>query len=139
MAIVKELLCADGGANGTISFGNHKLADKAKKEDFEHGGSIWKVKTYKTMTRLEKNEMFVYESVPGTSVNGFQESADGLSFIVEGDEDAQITVDLEEGTAYEVFIAGEMVGEMKTNLSGKLSFSVELAGEGEVPVKIVKV
>jgi hypothetical protein len=136
MAIVKELLSA--GTDGTISFGNHKLANKAKKEDFEYAGSVWKVKTHKTMTRLEKNEMFVYESVPGTSVNEFKESADGLSFIVEGDEDAQITVDLEEGAAYEVFIGTETAGEMKTNLSGKLSFSVELAGEGEVPIKIIK-
>jgi hypothetical protein len=32
-----------------------------------------------------------------------------------------------------------MAGEMKTNLGGKLSFSVELADAGEVPVKIKKV
>lgn len=136
MAVVKELLYA--GMDGTISFGDHTLISKAKLDDFEYGGNIWKVKTYKTMTRLEKNGMFVYESVPGTSVMNFRESEEGVSFTVSGDEDAQITVDLAEGSAYEVYIADEMVGKMETNLSGKLTLSVELAGAGEVPVRIMK-
>jgi hypothetical protein len=136
MSVVNELLCA--GEGGSLNFGNHKLADKAKKEDFEHRGSSWKVKTSKELTRLEKNGMFVYESVPGTSVNGFCETEEGLSFTVEGDEDTQITVDLSEATEYEVYVAGESVGRMKTNLSGKLSFAVPLVGSGEVSVRIVK-
>lgn len=136
MAVVEQLLCA--GADGTISFGNHKLENKAKLEDFECGGDLWKVKTYKTMTKLEKNGMFVYESVPGTSVLNFKETEEGLQFIVEGDEDAQITVELSEGEEYQVFINEEMVGKMATNLSGKLNISVELAEAGEVGVKIIK-
>lgn len=70
MAVVEELLRGEDG--GAISFGNHKLEEKAKLVDFEFGGDLWKVKTYKTMTKLEKNGMFVYESVPGTSVNCFR-------------------------------------------------------------------
>ncbi len=136
MAVVEQLLCA--GPDGTISFGNHKLENKAKLEDFEYGGDLWKVKTYKTMTKLEKNGMFVYESVPGTSVLNFKETEEGLQFIVEGDEDAQITVELSEGEEYQVFINEEMVGKMTTNLSGKLNISVELAEAGEVNVKIIK-
>lgn len=136
MAVVEQLLRAE--SDGTISFGNHKLAAKAKLEDFPHAGDLYKVKTYQTMTKLEKNGMFVYESVPGTSVLNFQENSDGVSFVVEGDEDAQITVGLEDDTEYEVFINDESVGKMKTNLGGKLNMSVELAGAGEVKVKIVK-
>lgn len=136
MAVVEQLLRAE--SDGTISFGNHKLAAKAKLEDFPHAGDLYKVKTYQTMTKLEKNGMFVYESVPGTSVLNFQENSDGVSFVVEGDEDAQITVGLEDDTEYEVFIGDESVGKMKTNLGGKLNMSVELAGAGEVKVKIVK-
>jgi len=132
----KDLLSA--GANGTINFGNHKLTSKAKLDDFEYGGNIWKVKTFKTMTKLEKNGLFVYESVPGTSVYDFHESEEGLSFNVEGDEDAQITVELAEEVEYEVFIAGESAGIMSTNLSGKLTMSVELAGAGRVAVRIKK-
>ena len=136
MAVVEELLRAEN--DRTISFGNHRLAAKAKLEDYEHGGNLYKVKTFKTMTRLEKNGMFAYESVPGTSVSHFEETQDGLTFTVEGDEDAQITVGLEEDTVYTVYVNGVDVGEMKTNLSGKLNISVELSSVDKVEVKIVK-
>ena len=66
MAVVEEILRSE--ADGSISFGNHKLAKKAKVEDYEHAGDLLKVKTYNEMTKLEKNGMFLYESVPGTSV-----------------------------------------------------------------------
>lgn len=136
MAVVEELLRAE--SDRMISFGNHKLAAKAKLEDYEHGGNLYKVKTFRELTKLEKNGMFAYESEPGTSVNRFEETENGLTFTVEGDEDAQITVGLEEDTAYKVYVNGANVGEMKTNLSGKLSISVELASVGAVEVKIVK-
>lgn len=136
MAVVEELLRAE--SDRMISFGNHKLEAKAKLEDYEHGGNLYKVKTFKELTKLEKNGMFAYESEPGTSVNRFEETENGLTFTVEGDEDAQITVGLEEDTVYKVFVNGANVGEMKTNLSGKLSISVELASVGAVEVKIVK-
>ena len=136
MAVVEELLRTEDDAS--ISFGNHKLGAKAKMEDFEHNGDLYKVKTYQTMTKLEKNGMFAYESVPGTSVLRFEETKDGISFLVEGDEDAQITVGLAEDTEYEVVIGGTSIGKMKTNLSGKLNLSVELAGAGEVKVSISK-
>ena len=137
MAVIEELL--RGEANGAISFGNHTLASKAKVEDFQHAGDLMKVKTYREITKLEKNGMFLYESVPGTSVLNFQEKADGEEFIVEGSEDAQITVGLTDDTEYEVFVNGEGIGTMKTGLGGKLSLSVELQAAGEVPVKIVRV
>lgn len=136
MAVVQELLREE--AQGAISFGNHKLGVKAKVEDFEHGGDLLKVKTYKSITKLEKNGMFAYESVPGTSVNNFTESENGVSFVVEGDEDAQITVGLEDDTEYDVYVNDAKIGRMKTNLGGKLNISIELADAGEVNVKIVK-
>ncbi len=136
MAVVEELLRTE--KDGAISFGNHKLAAKAKVEDYEHGGDLYKVNTYKELTTLEKNGMFAYESEPGTSVNGFAETENGVTFTVEGDEDAQITVGLEEDTEYDVSLGDVHVGRMKTNLSGKLNISVELASAGEVKVKITK-
>ena len=136
MAVVEGLIQTE--ADGSLSFGNHTLAQKAKKEDFEHGGDLFKVKTYGTMTKLERNGMFAYESVPGTSVTHFKEDVDGVTFTVEGKEDAQLTIGLEDETEYEVFIGGEHIGKMRTSLGGKLSISVELAGEGEVDVKICK-
>ncbi|MDE6203076.1 MAG: endosialidase [Lachnospiraceae bacterium] len=136
MAVVEELLRTE--ADGTISFGNHELKEKAKLEDFEHCGDLYKVKTYKTMTKLEKNGLFVYESVPGTSVLHFNETAQEVSFSLEGDTDAQVTVGLNEDTEYEVFVNDASIGKMKTNLSGKLNLSVELAGEAGVNVRITK-
>ena len=137
MAVVEELLRSE--ESGTISFGNHKLTQKAKLEDFRHEGDLLKVKTYNEITKLEKNGLFLYESVPGTSVLNFVEREDGVAFIVEGDEDAQITVGLADDKAYEVFVDGESRGAIKTGLGGKLSLSVELEAVGEVPVKIVQI
>lgn len=136
MAAVEELLRSE--SNGTLSFGNHELAAKAKKEDYAHGKDTYKVKTYNAMTRLEKNGLFLYESVPGTSVHDFCENENGISFVVEGKQDAQITVGAENGAEYEIVVAGESAGTVKTNLSGKLNISVELEGAGEVEVKIIK-
>lgn len=136
MAVVEELLRSE--TDGAISFGNHKLTQKAKLEDFQHAGDLLKVKTYNAMTKLEKNGMFLYESVPGTSVLSFREKEDGVEFIVEGDEDSQITVGLTDDTEYEVFVEEKSVGTMKTGLGGKLSLSVELETYGEVPVRIVQ-
>lgn len=136
MAVVEELLRGEEG--GAISFGNHRLAQKAKLEDYKYAGDLLKVKTYREITKLEKNGLFVYESVPGTSVLNFTERADGVEFIVEGDEDAQITVGLDDDTEYEVLVDGKSIGTMKTGLGGKLSLSVELETAGEVPVKIMR-
>jgi hypothetical protein len=136
MAVVEELLRSE--ENGTVSFGNYKLNAKSKVENFEHDGDLYKVKTFKELTKLEKNGMFAYESEPGTGVTQFAETEQGVSFLVEGDEDAQITVGLEEDTKYKIYVNDVSIGEMKTNLSGKLSVSVELANAGEVAVKIVK-
>ncbi|MEZ3445149.1 MAG: endosialidase [Lachnospiraceae bacterium] len=136
MAVIEELLRSE--SNGNISFGNHGLAAKAKLEDYEHAGDMYKVKTFREITKLEKNGLFLYESVPGTSVHNFCESENGVSFTVEGSQDAQITVGVADDSEYEVIVGGESAGVMKTNLSGKLSISVELEGFGEVEVKIIK-
>ncbi len=135
MAVVDELIRQE--TNGSISFGNHKLETKEKVDNFEHDGDLYKVKTFKAMTKLERNGLFVYESVPGTSVLDFSENEKGVSFLVEGDEDAQITVGLTEDTEYVVYVADQNIGKMKTGLGGKLNLSVELAGAGEVKVDIV--
>ena len=38
MAVVNELIRAE--ADGSIRFGNHTLAEKAKREDFLHEGDL---------------------------------------------------------------------------------------------------
>lgn len=137
MSVVNELIRSE--ADGTISFGNYKLDTKSKLSDFEHCGDSFKVKTFYEITKLERNGMFVYESVPGTSVNAFALTESGVSFKVEGNEDAQITLELEEGAEYQISLDGESAGTMKTNIGGKLVLSVELGEDKEVKVDVVKV
>ncbi len=136
MAMVNELIRSE--EDGAISFGNHGLDAKEKLEGYEHQGDLFKVKTYKMMTKLEKNGSFLYESVPGTSVTNYTETEEGVQFHVEGEVDAQITIGLRDDTSYEVFLDNESAGVMKTNLSGKLNLSVELCPECEVFVKVVE-
>ena len=136
MAVVKELIRTED--NGTISFGDYELSQKSKLSDYQHQGDMYKVKTFKEITKLERNGMFVYESVPGTSVFDLKQDGSIMSFTVEGAEDAQITVEMEAETRYEVFINDASTGVVETNLGGKLSFSVELGNAAKVAVKIVK-
>ena len=56
---------------------------------------------------------------------------------MESDQNAQITVELEESTEYVMYLDGVNAGSMTTNLSGKLSLSVP-ASNGTTVVKIVK-
>ena len=135
MAVISELLRAE--ADGTISFGDYTLEAKAKLNNFNHNGAVYKVKTYKDITKLECNEIFVYESVPGTAVTNFYKEEGKVSFSVSGMEGAQITLGLEPEAEYEVTVDGEVVGVMSTNLGGKLSLSVEIE-EKEVSISVNK-
>lgn len=135
MAVIKELIRSE--ANGTISFGDYSLDTKAKLDNFSHQGDVYKVKTFSEITKLERNGMFVYESVPGTAVTELKATDAGVEFKVEGAEDAQITLELAEETEYSITIDGANAGNMKTNLGGKLSISVEL-GDEAVTVSVQK-
>ena len=135
MAVVEELIRIED--NGTISFGNYKLEEKAKKSDIEYKGDLYKVKTCKDITKLERNGMFVYESVPGTAVTNFKVENGGVSFDVESEQNAQITVELEASTSYVMYLDGVNAGSMTTNVSGKLSLSVSGSNKN-TEVKIVK-
>lgn len=136
MGAVKELLRAE--EDGTLSFGDYTLPSKTKLDDYEFEGDLYKVKTFSGITKLEKNGMFVYESVPGSSVERFKETETGVMFEVSAPEDVQFTLELEPESEYEVFINGKSAGKMTTNLSGKLSVSIELNLEESAQVKVEK-
>ena len=135
MTIIDGLIRSE--ADGSLSFGNYSLPKKSKVWDFEHNGDLYKVKTHKEVTKLEKNGMFVYESVPGTTVTNFK-ADDEISFEVEGFEDAQVTLELEAETEYKITVNDNDIGEMKTNLGGKLMFSLELDEGAKTKVLIEK-
>ena len=136
MSAIQELIRTEN--DGTISFGNYELTEKTKKSGFEHEGDLYKVKTFAEITRLEKNEMFVYESEPGTAVSHLKEKENGIEFDVEGPSDAQITVQGEAEVDYNIIINGEKRDVQKSNLGGKISFSVELENENSVNIRIEK-
>ncbi len=134
MADVKELIRQDGDK---LSFGDISLAAKTKKE-MEFQGDVYKIKTFKEITKLEKNGAMVYESTPGTVVHELDVTASEVSFGVESNQDAQITLELESEQEYKILVDDVDHGKMKTNLGGKLSFSVELNPNVITKVKIEK-
>lgn len=136
MPVVESLIRSE--SDGSISFGNYKLDKKSKLQDYEHAGDLYKIKTFYEITKLERNGSFVYESVPGTAVENFTVTNDGVTFCVEGDKDAQITIQLDDDTEYEVFVDDVAVGGMKTNMSGKLNLGVELSEGTVCHVRVVK-
>ena len=136
MSVITELIQTE--PDGTLSFGNYELGEKTKKSDFEHGGGRFKVKTFKDLTKLEKDDLFYYESDPGTAVFNLRSSDSEMAFSVEGPEDAQITVAGEPETAYEIYIDGDVADEVTASLGGKVSFSVALEPDKRIDVRIVK-
>jgi hypothetical protein len=124
MAVIEELIRQED--NGTISFGNHLMDEKKKVLDFEVNGDLYNVKTFAEITKLEKNGKMVLEAVPGATVHNFVMDEKGSKFTVEGAEDAQITLELDPETEYKILIDDVNVGKMKSNLAGKVTFSVEL-------------
>lgn len=136
MAVIDELIREE--ENGSISFGNYELTEKTKKDGFEYNGDSYKIKTFNEITKLERNGMFVYESVPGTTVHEFRANDQKVMFTVEGETDAQVTLELAAETEYKVHVNDVYVGKMKTNLGGKLSISVELEDNDSVSVVIEK-
>ena len=136
MAVIKELIRKEN--DGTLSFGNYEFDTKQKLSDFEFEGDLYKVKTFKEITKLEKNGLFVYESVPGTVVTNMKATDDEVQFHVEGLEDVSITLELEPETEYTIYVDDMDIGKMKTNLGGKLVLSLEINVGQVIGLRVVK-
>lgn len=136
MANVKELLKTED--NGSLSFGDYSLETKTKLADFKFQSDVYKVKTFKEITRLEKNGGVVYESVPGSAVHNYKETDRQVTFTAEASDDIQITLELEPEKDYKVFVNDTNIGKMKSNLGGKINFSIELNAGESADVQIVK-
>ncbi len=136
MSVVEELIRKED--NGSLSFGNYLLDAKTKKTDFEYEGDLYKVKTFHEITKLEKNGLFVYESVPGSTVTDFVNNGSDVSFVVEAASDLSFTLELEPSQEYKVVLDDVELGSMKTNLGGKLNVSIELEEGKQASVKVSK-
>ena len=136
MAVIDELIREE--ETGALSFGNFALATKTKKDGFQYQGDSYKIKTFREITKLERNGMFVYESVPGTVVHDFRATDKAVNFVVEGEEDSQITLELEAEKEYKIHIDKVYVGKMKTNLAGKLILSLEITPGQVSEIRVVR-
>ncbi len=135
MSNVKELIMQE---NDALHFGDFSLPQKTKFSDFPFEGDTYKVKTFKEITRLEKNGVMLYESVPGSAVHDFVDGDRQLTFEVESGDDIEITLGREPEQEYKVYVNDTNIGKMKSSLGGKISFSIEL-NEGEnARVRVVK-
>ncbi|MCL2610124.1 MAG: endosialidase [Defluviitaleaceae bacterium] len=125
--IVKEGLIIE--EDGTLGFGNHEAEKKQKVEGFQYKGNTYKVSTYQEATRLEKNDELVLETVPGATLHNFNKAEDlsRISFSIEGfPKSTIVTAQLEENEIYRITSGKNTLGNMKSNISGKVKFSVDL-------------
>jgi len=135
MAVIEELIRLEN--DGSISFGNYLMDEKKKVLDFEVCGNLYKVKTYKDITKLEKNGKMLLETVPGATVHNFSMNGKKIEFSVEGHDDVQITMELEPEKEYKLIVDEVIVGKVSSNIGGKINFSVELNNNSS-KVKIEK-
>lgn len=135
MSVIEELIRLEN--NGAISFGNYLMDEKKKVLDFEVDGNLYKVKTYKDITKLEKNGKMLLETVPGATIHNFNMSAKFVEFVVESNDDVQITMELEPEKEYRLLLEDVFVGKVASNIGGKINFSVECSNR-QAKVKIEK-
>ena len=135
MAVISEIILAT--ESGTLSFGDYESEEKRKISDFELDGNLYSVKTHRLVTRIEKNNSLLLETVPGSTVHNLFMAEEATEFSVEGFEDSQITMELESSVDYKIYIDNLQVGLTTSSKSGKISFSIEL-NEAAKKVKIAK-
>lgn len=134
MAVITEIIRVN--EDGSLSFGNYELTQKTKVLDFEVAGRFYKAKTFKEVTKLKRDGVLVYESLPGTAVHELVINDEGVSFKVEGIEATQITLELQPQTEYKIIIDEVIVDHIQTMVSGKINFSLEATDKAkEVVVK----
>ena len=124
MAVIEEIIRVE--ENGSLSFGDYQAAEKKKIDDFEVEGDLYKVKTFQEITRLEKNGKLLLETVPGTTVHKLAITESTVKFDLEGTDDTRVTLELAPDEIYRVLIEGINIGNVKSNVSGKVIFSLDI-------------
>lgn len=135
MAIVQEGIILE--KDNTLSFGDYKRADKLKVENFKVSDDIYKIRTHKEVTRLSKDGTLLLETVPGATVHNFDVKEKFITFSIEGIGGTQVTLELDPECQYSVYVEDVNLGKIKPNVSGKISFGMELS-ENPQFVKIEK-
>ncbi len=134
MAVIDNSILAE---NDTLSFGNYTVNEKQKIKDFKLNGDTYNMKTHKEVTKLEKNGKLLIETVPGSAIHNLKVTEKETVFSIEGFEDTQITLELESGENYKILVDDVVIGMVKTNMSGKINFSIGLTNSPQ-NIKIEK-
>jgi hypothetical protein len=122
--IVEEIIRIED--DKTLSFGNYVVKEKQKITDFDVDGDIYKIRTHNEVTRLSKNGKIVLETVPGAAVFNLSVTDKKVTFKTEGYKSTLITLELEPNESYAIYIDDVYVDKEKANMSGKISFSIDL-------------
>lgn len=126
MSVVKEVIKI---VNNKLSFGNYLVEEKQKVSDFMFDGNSYKCKTHKDITRLEKNESLLIESVPGATFLDFEQKDGSGEFYIIGDGDTKITIEVDADCEFDILVNGKSLGVQKSNFAGKLLLACELSEE----------
>lgn len=135
MSVISEIIRIED--DNSISFGNYHTTEKQKLDNFQFGESIYKVKTYNEVTRIKKDGTLLLETVPGSTIHNFNKDEKEVTFTIEGFENTNIIMQLESDTAYRITTNNQNLGSMKSNLSGKISFALNLSNSSQ-NIKIEK-
>lgn len=127
MATIKEGIVLNN--DKTLSFGNYEIEEKLKIKDFDVDGDIYKIRTHNEVTRLSKNGKLLLETVPGASVHNLDIKDGKISFLMEGAGDTLVTIELLPNTSYSLYINDLKIDNIKTNIVGKINFSMALSKE----------
>jgi hypothetical protein len=136
MPIVKKGIIID--EDKFLSFGNYNLKEKHKITDFDFFGEKLELKTYQKNTRLKKNGMIFFESIPGSAVHKMNINNSPIQFYITGLKTTDITISLQPDTMYRIYADNSDLGETKSTMSGKITFSLDLDDIHRI-VKIEKV
>lgn len=127
MAVINEIICIE--ADGSLSFGNYEVVEKQKAENFKVGNDVYKVRTHKDVTRLSKNGSLVLETVPGATVHSLKVGERVTAFEIEGKGSTMVTLELDGESTYSIYVDDVNIDKVNTNMTGKISFSLELDSE----------
>lgn len=120
---------------GQLEFGDYTLNEKSKVPSFEMGGDSYYLKTWKEITRLEKNGLFLLEALPGCRISAFEEKEDETGFTVSAPYEVHLTIGVDESADYTLLVGGVDRTTSMTRIGGKLAFTVPTK-EGE-PVDVL--
>lgn len=125
MPIISEIIRIED--DNTLSFGDYSTKEKQKVENFTFDNNTYKVKTHNQITRIEENGELLLETVPGSTIHNFYKDEKVISFSIEGFENTSIIMELERDAAYRITVNNNNIGSTKSNLYGKINFSLNLS------------